>query len=106
MNLALVVILFRLLTHRISLVDVFLWLFPGHGTGGTGIAAYLEGVTAMERELLEKGAADSAEIAKEIRRVCEETTSYFLTCGTFWGAVSSGVHPLGRRYDGNAAGEL
>ena len=63
----------------------------------------------MERELLRKVQLTQLEIAKEIRRVCEENDiPYFLTCGTLLGAVRhQGFIPLGRRYGrGNAAGEL
>mgnify|MGYP000899546913 CR=1 FL=1 len=42
----------------------------------------------MERELLRKVQLTQLEIAKEIRRVCEENDiPYFLTCGTLLGAV-------------------
>ena len=42
----------------------------------------------MERELLRKVQLTQLEIAKEIRRVCEENDiPYFLTCGTLQGAV-------------------
>ena len=42
----------------------------------------------MERELLRKVQLTQLEIAKEIRRVCEENDiRYFLACGTFLGAV-------------------
>lgn len=42
----------------------------------------------MERELLRKVQLTQLEIAKEIRRVCDENNiRYFLACGTFLGAV-------------------
>lgn len=42
----------------------------------------------MERELLRKVQLTQLEIAKEIRRVCDENDiPYFLACGTFLGAV-------------------
>ena len=42
----------------------------------------------MEKELLRKVQLTQLEIAKEIRRVCDENNiRYFLACGTFLGAV-------------------
>ena len=42
----------------------------------------------MERDILRKVQLIQLEIAKEIRRVCDENNiRYFLTCGTFLGAV-------------------
>ena len=45
----------------------------------------------MEREMLRRVQMVQLEIAKEIRRVCEENDiRYFLACGTFLGAVRHG----------------
>ena len=42
----------------------------------------------MEQEVLRKVQLCQLEIAKEIKRVCEENgIGYFLCCGTFLGAV-------------------
>ena len=57
----------------------------------------------MEQELLQKVRLTQLEIAKEIRRVCEENgISYFLAHGTFLGAVR---HGLGQSAAAHIAGK-
>ena len=87
-NLALLAIMAMSFNTQNLIADVFFWLFP--------VMALVERLPMrqrkenppMDRELLRKVQLTQLEIAKEIRRVCQENDiRFFLDAGTFLGAV-------------------